>query len=181
MVNILDIIRESVTIPVMVQVVQPRPTFPAVAGTLAFPAVMLWLKEHDQQPAPNIDILAALINLFNYERDAYKLAAYVQRQWSWPSDLALVQLLAYADKEAERLLPVAIKEWVISSGVRFPASLNEAVSFLDDEGNVQRGIVQNIFRDTSEALVALVTDLEHRNRQTILLKLQSEEVLINHA
>jgi hypothetical protein len=165
----------------MVQVVQPRPTFATVAGALALPSVLIWLREHDRHPRPDSNILNALITIFSYERDAYKLAAYCQGEWSWPSDLALVQLLAYADKEAERLMPVAIKEWVISSGVRFPANLNDTVSFLDDQGNEQFGIVQNVFLDTAEALVALVTDLEQRNRQTILLKLCSEEVLLNHA
>jgi hypothetical protein len=159
------------------EIIEPRPTLAAVAGTLALPRVIEWLRLRGKAPDDNGAFLHALVLIFEAEPDAYRIARFGETQWNWPSDQDLVVILLESIHSALNLHETAVKEWVLRTGVRFPRQPREAVLFRDAEGELCHGIVQTVHKSTAEAIVAVITDLEERTRTTPMVKLRAEEVV----
>jgi len=161
----------------MAELLEPRPNHATVAATLAMPPVLKWLASHDKEPVGKEHFLKALKFVYEREQSTYTIAKYAEENWSWPSDTKLVMILEEARIEAFRLHDVVVHDWVTRTGIRFPRQVREAVLFRDVDGELCHGIVQNVFPTTAEAIVAVITDIDDRSRQTPMIKLRAEEII----
>lgn len=155
--------------------IPPRPTLAASSAIEATVPVRNWLASKGLAAVPS-KFEECLAAAFLSATDAYAIARNCEVHFKWPADAELVALLAEALTAGKATQALRVKQWVVATGIRFPAQPKQQVAF-EDGPQVLTGIVVNVLADTAEAVVVLCTDLAQRSKDTPMRRLKAEEIL----
>ena len=136
--------------------VPARPTELALAVSGIEPACLQWLVDRGHLIAA-AEVRKRLRAALGFSADAYRVARFLEDNYGFPADDALVALVRDGLRTARKRLPAAIKEWVVETGIRFQPVAGDPVLFHED-GVLVLGTVQTVRYETADALVAVFDD-----------------------
>ena len=87
------------------------------------------------------DLASSYAGTASSARSSYKWAKYLDNNLSWPVDLRLIQALERFDAILTRAWFVALTEWVMKTGTRFPAKEGDEIRLKTATGELSPDVL----------------------------------------
>ncbi len=164
----------------IIPVDDPRPTLDsdeviARAVIQVIEDLIPWVQRWTKSPIA-VDKVAAIVALAvkASKGDGFSVAVYLKTEEGWPVDMQACRMFDRICSAIPYALRTVTREWVVRSGMRFPAKAGDVIDWWID-GRERRGSVYSILGDESAALIYPQTGLGTGN----LVKVLAEDVVDN--
>lgn len=144
----------------------PRPCFSdektmATAIDLIAPAVVEWARSRTLPLNEEHVRNAVLASVRHAGVDAFRIGVILQASFDWPVDFTLVTLFDRMVEALPATLRHLTNEWVVRTGLRFPAKEGDTIEYVTPRGEPVVGIVKGVLKAQARAFVQQTTgDLE---------------------
>lgn len=155
---------------------RPNALTPEVVFSAAT-AILAQVRKHLAEPVIADDVaIMQLAGAITASTDAYERAVHLSKHGTWVVDEALVQALSLKTGIESRAIDEEVQRWVVRTGIRFPATLGDKITFRDPQGKTRVGTVLG----TDQRMAQGVVGVGVANAPLLIMKADAEKVWMRY-
>ena len=117
------------------------------------PKVTEWMMGDEDESGLRNDLMEMLDQ--DHDGDGYKLARFLEREFYWSADSALVEILDDVPHERIKLHTDAVLEWVKANDIKPTLELGTRVKFKRNGWEDVQGVIVGFYPETAQYTVAV--------------------------
>jgi hypothetical protein len=114
---------------------------------------MAWLKPRVPTLSEEEATFALCASIRRGGADGFRAGVSLKNEFSWPIDIEMVLVLRNITEKLAFALRIETAEWVLRTGMRFPAKDNQQIEWIDGSGKHRAGTVIAVDRALCAAVV----------------------------